>query len=388
LKRFKKAILFIHRWLGLLSGLVVFIVSITGCIFCFQDELQDAIHDWRRVEVRQNGSYLPPSRLKQIALAQFPGSSANFLYYFGEGRPAMVLVNAAKRELMDVYLDPYTAQITHIENARTNFFTVVEYIHLYLLLPAHAGTLVVGTSVIVFILMMITGIILWWPKRKCDRKRSFRIKWNGRWRRVNYDLHNVLGFYATGIALLLALTGLSMAFNWVHEGIYSAANLGKSYPAEKQVHRSDTLSAARAAENPADRSFIFARQHSPDAQMFLLGMDSRKAGVISITAYARTLQYGHSDFYYFDQYSGKLLGTLPYKGKSAGMKLNDLNYDLHVGQALGLSGKIMAFLASLICASLPVTGLIVWIGKRRKSKKQTVSSSLRRHKLRKLPGES
>lgn len=48
------------------------------------------------------------------------------------------------------------------------------------------------------------------------------------------------------------------------------------------------------------------------------------------------------------------------------MKLNDLNYDIHVGQALGLTGKVMAFLASLVCASLPVTALVIWLGKRRK----------------------
>jgi len=51
------------------------------------------------------------------------------------------------------------------------------------------------------------------------------------------------------------------------------------------------------------------------------------------------------------------------------MKLNNMNYDIHVGQILGITGKIIAFLASLVCASLPVTGFIIWWGKRKKSKK-------------------
>ena len=46
-----------------------------------------------------------------------------------------------------------------------------------------------------------------------------------------------------------------------------------------------------------------------------------------------------------------------------------LNYDMHVGVALGLPGKILAFFVSLICASLPVTGFMVWLNKKKKSKK-------------------
>jgi uncharacterized iron-regulated membrane protein len=47
-----------------------------------------------------------------------------------------------------------------------------------------------------------------------------------------------------------------------------------------------------------------------------------------------------------------------------------MNYDIHVGQILGLTGKIIAFLASLICASLPITGFIIWWGKRNKKGKK------------------
>ena len=60
------------------------------------------------------------------------------------------------------------------------------------------------------------------------------------------------------------------------------------------------------------------------------------------------------------------------------MKMNDMNYDLHVGQVLGLPGKIIAFLASLICASLPITGFIIWWGKRNKSKNKKVKDVVHR----------
>jgi len=365
----KKTILFIHRWLGFITGLVVFVVSISGCIFCFQDEIQDAIHSYRKVEV-QNKPYIAPSILKQTALKGHPGSTANYIYYYGKDRPAAVLVSHPKNGITDVFMNPYTGAITHTESPQSNFFIVVEYIHLYLLLPPKIGRLVVGISVIIFVAIMITGIILWWPKRKSDRKRSFNIKWNGRWRRVNYDLHNVLGFYATSIAIILAITGLSIAFDWMHKGIYTTANLGKTYAAEKRVVKSDSLLKTLTINQPViDRAFITAQHKSPQAQMFLIYADDAVAGTVRITAYAKALHFYQSDVYTFDKYNSKLLKVLPHTKKSPGMKLNNMNYDIHVGQILGLTGKIIAFLASLVCASLPVTGFIIWWGKRKKSKK-------------------
>jgi uncharacterized iron-regulated membrane protein len=377
--RFKKVILFIHRWLGFIAGLVVFIVSITGCIFCFQDEIQDALYNYRKVEY-DHKPYLPPSILKAQGLKAHPGATADYMYYYGCDRPAALLVNLPKEQgMLYVYMNPYTGQIAHTENPARNFFIVVEYIHLYLLLPPNIGSLVVGISVIIFIVLMITGIILWWPKRKSDRKRSFNIKWNGRWRRVNYDLHNVLGFYATSIALILALTGLSMVFESVREGIYTTANLGKSYPSEKVFPKSDSLLKTKIDNRfVIDKAFSQAQTKSPQAKMFLVYDDAAAAGTIGITAYAQSLYFYKSDGYVFEKYTGKLLKQTPHTQKSPGMKMNDMNYDLHVGQVLGLPGKIIAFLASLICASLPVTGFIIWLGKRKKGKSKKVKEVVHR----------
>jgi uncharacterized iron-regulated membrane protein len=376
--KFKKVILFCHRWLGFISGLVVFIVSVTGCLFCFQDEIQDALNSYRKVEV-QHKPYLAPSVLKAEALKGRPGATATYMYYYGIDRPAGVLVNIPKKGMLYVYLNPYTGKVTHTENPARNFFIIVEYIHLYLLLPANIGSLVVGISVIIFMVIMITGLILWWPKRKSDRKRSFNIKWNGRWRRVNYDLHNVLGFYATSIALILAITGLSMVFESVRDGIYTTANLGRKYPSEKEVLKSDSLLKTKVNNQfVVDKAFAVAQAASPKAEMFLINDDATGAGTVGISAFAQTLHYYNSDEYIFEKYTGKLLKQTPHHKKSPGMKMNDMNYDLHVGQIGGLTTKIIAFLTSLICASLPVTGFIIWLGKRKKSKSKKVKAVVHR----------
>ena len=375
----KKAILFLHRWLGFISGLVVVIVSVTGCLFVFQDDIQDALYaNYRKVEP-QNKPYLLPSQLKKIALKQYPNGTTESVGYYGEDRPAVVPVTVPKVGTRYLMINPYTGKLLFDQDITKNFFIIVEYIHLYLLLPAPIGSVIVGTSVIIFVIIMITGIVLWWPKRKTDRKRSFTIKWNGRWRRVNYDLHNVLGFYACSIAIILAITGLAIAFEWMDEGIYKVANLGKTYAYEKVEPKSDSTKKALAIVNPMDKSFLYAKAKSPQAHMFFLHTDDKVQGhPITVYAYYKSMHYYQSDVYDFDKYSAKLMRALPHQTKSAGLKMNAMNYDIHVGQILGFTGKIIAFLASLICASLPITGLIIWLGKRKKSKSKKIKEVVHR----------
>ncbi|MBD1393879.1 PepSY-associated TM helix domain-containing protein [Mucilaginibacter glaciei] len=367
---FKKVMLFCHRWLGFISGLVVFIVSITGCIFCFQNEIQDAMYSYRTVQ-NTGKPYVQPSQLIAEVKKAFPKASPDYIYYYGAERPAGVLANLGKEGYEYVFLNPYTAQITYHEKPQTNFFIIVEYLHLYLLLPPAIGKWIVGVSVIIFMMIMVTGLILWWPKRKSDRNRSFTIKWGGRWRRVNYDLHNVLGFYATSIAMILAISGLAIAFEPVSKAIYNTANLGKiDYKTEVTEPKSDSLKRAGLAAQPVvNTAFAYARQQVPQAQMFLIHNDPSISGAIGVGAYAKSMHYSHTTGFEFDKYNGKLLKSYIYDKKSPGLKLNEMNYDIHVGQIIGLPGKIIAFLASLICASLPVTGFIIWWGKRKKAKK-------------------
>ncbi|MDJ1486155.1 PepSY-associated TM helix domain-containing protein [Cytophagaceae bacterium YF14B1] len=57
-------------------------------------------------------------------------------------------------------------------------------------------------------------------ENKAALKQRFTVKWNARWRRVNYDLHNVGDFYLHVLIFLLAVTGLVWTFIWWTNGIY------------------------------------------------------------------------------------------------------------------------------------------------------------------------
>ncbi|MBT2556395.1 PepSY domain-containing protein [Hymenobacter sp. ISL-91] len=368
----KKIIGKLHLWLGLASGLVVFVISITGAIFVFQDDIRDLTEPWRKVAVQATAPVMP-SQLQAAALARHPGVAAetSWVTYFGPERSATVFFTDKAGAPIQVYLNPYTAQVLHEQDLRTHFFTIIQEIHMHLLLPEAVAKWVVGISISIFVVMLLTGLVLWWPKRKQERKQRFTIKWGSRWRRINYDLHNVLGFYAASIGLVLALSGLFMLYPWLLEPLVLAVDGGQPAPQEIMKTKLDTLQTAAVATQPLpDIVYRTARRLSPDHEMILLGPTGTGKDPAFCWTYQKALHYYHRDEYAFHPTSGQLLETRFHATKSAGIKLADMNYDLHVGQILGFGGKIVAFLVSLICASLPVTGTIVWWGRRNKNKKK------------------
>ncbi len=371
----KQAVGKVHLWLGLASGLVVFIVSLTGAIFTFQDEIRDLTEPWRTVAAN-SAAPLRPSRLQAAALARHPGvqKEATWVTYFGPERSATVFFTDPTGVPTQVYLDPHTGRVLKEQDLRYHFFSIVQAIHMTLLLPEAVAKWVVGGSVVIFVLMLGTGLVLWWPRRRQERRQRLTIKWNARWRRVNYDLHNVLGFYAASVAGLLALTGLLMVFPVLLDGAMWVANGGRAYPAEKEGAKVDTLQAVAAAPQPLpDVVYQTVRRRSPRAEMLIIGPAGAGKDPVQCWAYRKALHYYHRDEYAFHPVSGQVLQARFHATKSNGSKLSDMNYDLHTGQILGLGGKIVAFLASLVAASLPVTGTVLWWGRRHKTKKGTKS---------------
>lgn len=364
---FKKNIRFLHKWLGLTSGLIVFIVSITGCIYCFHDEIKDLTREYRKVEV-ENKPYVIPSLLIKKTKELYPTATADMVIFSGKDRPALVY-GTIEQVPHNIYFNPYSGKFIHQENLNTEFFKIVEDLHMHLLLPQEIGKQIVGISTIIFVLMLISGIVLWWPKKKKDFKNRIKIKWDAKWRRVNYDWHNITGFYISIIALIIAITGLSFSYEWMHDAMYVAGNLGKEYPEENFTPVIDTTLVLRSDAQPIDIALSETLKAMPNDEMFFVWNQGEKAAIIT-GSYPNSLGFHNQSNWLFDPKTGSLLKENLYQNKSAGMQLQEMNYGLHTGQFFSLTGKIIAFIASFIAAALPVTGFIIFWGRKNKKPKK------------------
>lgn len=386
---FKKINNWLHLWLGLASGIIVFIVCITGCIWVFNEEITALLEPETKVE-RQQKAVILPSQLMQIAAKEHPGLKVSYANY-QQGRAINLGIGERRGPNITLKIDPYTGRIISKEvhkKGEANFFRWVLNGHRFLWLPFEIGRPIVNYGTLIFVILLITGLVWWYPKKwtKSTRDKSFRIKWDGSFKRVNLDLHNVLGFYSLIFLLAIAMTGMVYGIKWYSEGLYWVTSGGDSLPGREREAHSDSLMANRfyTPQQAMDKAWTTVIARHPKSEGFYYSFpDTAKAkSAIFVTIYPNSGQFYNNQSYTFDQHTLKRLpGNKVYGAAYAsapfGTKLRKMNYDIHVGSILGFPGKVLAFLSSLIGASLPVTGFLVWWGKRNKKdkkKKPKVSS--------------
>lgn len=378
----------LHLWLGLVTGIIVVIVCLTACIWVFNEEITDMLEPQHAV-AHQEKAVILPSQIMKVAATEFPGKRVSYATY-RVGRVVDAGVGG-RRGGSNMKLNPYTAEVVSKEvrkEGEAGFFRWVLNGHRFLWLPFEIGRPVVNYSILIFLITLITGMVLWWPKKwnKSTRQQSFTIKWGGTIKRVNYDLHNVLGFYALLLLFAIGATGIVYGIQWWSKGLYWATSGGKSLP-EYVEKKSDSLQAGKhyTPEQAADIAFQTVLRKHPDANGYYMSFPdtSKPKSSILVIAYPGKGQYYNSERYTFDQHTLQELKEprTIYDGSYAeaefGTKLRKMNYDIHVGSILGLPGKILAFFASLIGATLPVTGFIIWWGKKKKQKKPAKKTAVR-----------
>ncbi|MFA9186939.1 PepSY-associated TM helix domain-containing protein [Flavobacterium magnesitis] len=377
----KKKLLWLHKWLGLISGLVVLIVSLTGCLTVFQDEIQLMIHPEKFYTEKQNlqpSKTVPLSQLIGIAEAKLnSGELISRVEVFPEKNRTWIFraikINKDGFFYSDyftyykrVFVNPYTGNVQVVENTKENFSQIVLQLHMNLLLGKKYGHVLVGFSTIFFAVLSLTGIVLWWPKKWKPKtiKNSFSINFKAKSKRFNYDLHNVFGFYSLFFALLFALTGLVFAFPVFKKTISNQLNSLDNKDPQKLSFPFVPQKATTVLDNGLD--YVLATH--PNADQLSIRLEKDIAEPQGIQVRMEKNRTGVFYWYYFDQKNGQITELKSSNNLQLGSRVTSLNYDLHVGSVGGIYTKILAFLASLVCASLPITGFIIWLNKYKKSK--------------------
>ncbi|MFC5874929.1 Uncharacterized iron-regulated membrane protein [Chryseobacterium arachidis] len=379
----------LHLWLGLSVGIIVFVVSLTGTMYVFKDEIQNQL---RKDVIYVNAETVTPKPLSIEVLKEkvslevnekFPISSVEIpldknksyeFLYVEKDKKAWNYFDEIKINKL-VYVNQYTGEILGIYNEKYDLFPILKSIHWSLLLKSDWGKYVVGIPVVLFIILLITGIVLWWPKNKKARKGRLTFDWKNvkTWKRKNYDLHNILGFYTSFIALLLSLSGIYFAYPWVKNVFNITLSGSWELPKEKEIKSPDSLLAKNSSVfdiTAQETKKIYLSSSSFRIPLNGKNKKGKELKNIPVLIYGEDGKFAIRNQLVFDKYSGKLLANKPHQDLTNAEKYANANYDVHTGSYFGIVGKIIWFMAGLICTSLPVTGFLVWLGKKKKGTKK------------------
>lgn len=377
----------LHLWLGLSVGLLVFIIAITGSIYAFQEEITNYLREDVIFHHEENINQKTPLSFKVLekkvndyTKEKYPihwvnvpiDKSRSYIFYYYEHNPEGWNVFEEYVKYKSVYVNPFTGTILGTYDETRDFFNIIKSLHFSFLLNTNWGTYLTGIPTLIFVFMLISGIILWWPKNKNARKQRFWFNWKNvkKWKRKNYDLHSILGFYASFLALIVAITGLFYAFFFVQAFIYFTFSGGStSYPNFDHITTKAPIEVRN--EHTLDKIGQKVETLYPDAFNYSLDfghehIDDHEHANYSVFVKQLSYSYHVNHSLIFDENSGELLHVHDHKDKNMGEKAIAANYDTHIGSILGLGGKILAFVLSLICASLPITGFLIWWGRHNK----------------------
>ncbi|ASZ09678.1 PepSY domain-containing protein [Chitinophaga pendula] len=354
----------LHLWLGLTSGLVVFIVALTGSILAFEEELDLLFNRHLLVVDTISPHRKSLDELQGIATRQVAGAPIQRVQIFHDADRSILFLTGDKQEGRTVIaLNPYTGQVLGVFDYEKRFFTIVLKLHRYLLM-GETGKVITGINCLIFLIMLISGLVIWWPRVKAAVKQRFRIKWNGAPKRLNWDIHAVGGFYALIFLLAIAFTGLVWSFSWVNKMVFLLAD-GK--PQKKEEFKSRKVAGAVQQTGLLEHVFTNITRQYPFQGDVQITLPAKKEGAVNASIERRDIRLDNIvSNMYFDRYSGQVLKVKPYESESRGMKIRRLFYPVHTGSAYGWPTKLLAMLVALFAASLPVTGTIIWLGRKKK----------------------
>lgn len=369
---FKKSILTLHKILGLATGIVVFIVAITGCCWAFRTEIESLYDDYKKVTPQDN-PILTPTEAKNISENIFPNNTIHgTLFKKADDAIEVIFYDAEPEFYKSVFLNPYSGEVIQVDDHLSGFFAFILKGHIRLWLPKEIGEQLVGASILIFILIIISGFILWIPKKRKNLKQRLKFDWKSttRWKRKNFDLHTVIGFYICSLALVLAFTGSVMSYNWLKYVVYIST--GGDKVAAFIIPENESKLISNDTIRPIDMLIVKLQKESPNSESFELHYPKSDSSSVYVEVSNSKDLFYDSDFRFFDQNTLKEIETPGVYGKYSDAKIPEkilrMNYDIHIGAIGGIVGKIIAFLISLLTASLPVTGILLWYGRHYKKK--------------------
>ena len=470
----------IHLWVSVPFGIVIAITCFTGALLVFEDEIT-ALCCGDVASVEPTGETLSIDDIVTRVEPTLSDGVEVIGVVVSSSPDRAYEITLSKPRKASVYVNQYTGEVIG-GNERLPFFTTVFRLHRWLMdsNPGEGklfwGRIIVGTSTLLFVVILLTGVVIWWPRNRKMLKNRLQIAVKKGKNRFWYDLHVAGGIYAVLFLLVMALTGLTWSFEWYKDGVYDlldAETSDASYvPVKKAgtdevmltealaddagdtcigdcgkckldvcvyaqpsgddavssaewsadavsgataVERNtevcdeepsltDALSGATTVDANSGATTVDANSSATtvdansgatvvDANSGAITVVDANSGATAVDSSAGIWQvafenvvamvpeysqltvsdgavsvrcggFGNqraSDIYIYDKETGEVISSELYADSAAKTKVQGWIYSLHVGSWGGVVTRVLAFLAALLGATLPLTGYWLWI---------------------------
>lgn len=393
----KKIFRKIHLWLSVPFGLIITLVCFSGAMLVFENE----VNEWFRRDLYYvetvKESPLPMDKLLEKVATTLPDSVAVTGVSISSDPGRAYQVSLSKPRRASLYVDQYTGEVKG-KSERSGFFMFMFRMHRWLLDSMNPGNegifwgkMIVGVSTLLLVFVLISGIVIWWPRTRKALKNSLKITATKGWRRFWYDLHVAGGMYALIFLLAMALTGLTWSFPWYRTAFYKVFGVevqqraAQGHEQKSDAQKRDTKLVAHREKkregNEVQKGERSGRPENNHSDMYSVtspfvywqeiydklrrqNPEYKQISISSGTASVSFNRFGNqraSDRYSFNTDNGEFTETSLYQHQDKSGKIRGWIYSVHVGNWGGMFTRILTFIAALLGTALPLTGYYLWI---------------------------
>ena len=371
-----------HFYAGILVIPFLILLATTGGLYLFHNEIENAwYHDLKYVQTESTPA-LAPSALTEAALQAHPGTLAKYLPPSAPDAAAQVVIKPATGASLSVYVNPYDGHVLGAHPERDTLMWTIRRLHsLDYFGPIANGAIEIAAGW--SILLVLTGIYLWWPRgrkqgvinvRGTPAKRVF-------WR----DTHAVTGVIVGFFILFLATTGMPWSIVWGAKINQWANGNNFGYPAGVRValpmsdehlahmgHTTWSLEQARVPESTSTHAMGQPEMGQPInldtavdrfnqlglAPGYAINVPQSPTGVYTASVYPNDLT--RQRVVHLDQYSGQPLLDMSYADYGPLGKTLEWGINVHMGQEFGLANQLILLAACIAIVLLCVAGAVMW----------------------------
>lgn len=361
----RRYLLKVHLYLGLILGGAFALLGLTGSFLVFYPEIDRGLNPEL---VNPSAMHSPPSVQAWFdhLHAQFPERKGAWRIEIPRSSDQVVFARYLKPEETDpdifkpmvVALDPNSGAVLNARMWGDYLVTWVYDLH-YALLMGKSGTVLVSLLGMALLVSVLLGVYLWLPRGKQRFVKAIPKVRSGS-KKAIYDIHSYTGAYGAVLLLLMVVTGVGLATpQWVEplvnlfsvrmdkQTVYSSVPM----PGTKRITADQAVSVGLAVFPTAKLRWIEAPIKVEDVY------------VLRLQQPAEPSQRFPKTFVWIDQFSGQVLASRDALKVNSGDAFFDWLHPLHNGEALGLTGRILAFVSGLLPLALFLTG---WIRFRQK----------------------
>ena len=364
-----------HFYAGLIAIPFILWLATTGSIYLFRPQIEawlDRPYDHLKI----TGARASSQAQVLAALQAVPGSNLHFYQLPTTSQSAVQIIVGRGADEFRVYVHPQTAHVMRVVNENSRPMTVIFHLHGELLM-GDRGSMIVELAASWAIVMIATGVFLWWP-RATKGLGGVLYPRLGQGQRIFWrDLHSATGIWVSGLALFLLLTGLPWASNW---GKYLEAIRYLTHTSGNPDWTSGSAAeaAARGARNPASMAGMHGHPGvvASDAPLYA-GIDTIVAAVTPVhlawpVLVAPPLAGDGPWIAKSDAQNRTLRTSLQLDSAGTVLRREDFSQQqwidrwvetgvaAHEGQLFGVANQLLGVFTAICLAVLSVSAFVLW----------------------------